>query len=204
MTNLVFLIGVYICLTVSFLAGQNYQQNHVKVNAKEDYEYDILERIIIVLVAISNSIVLPILFAQIWETHNLITFSENKEVGRKFDDLYGKLKKLKTICYATFVPFILINLSIYWSMRKSFEGVVSVISQFILIISYFTLMVTFAVQLYKLLRVVHKDEKLPWALNVNTMILYFLLVIVYLITQFLTILELAKPFINGVILNDYS
>ena len=62
-TNLVFLIGVYICLTVSFLAGQNYQQNHVKVNAKEDYEYDILERIIIVLVAVSNSIVFPILFA---------------------------------------------------------------------------------------------------------------------------------------------
>ena len=65
-------------------------------------------------------------------------------------------------------------------------------------------MVIFAVQLIKLLKVVNKDEKLPWTLNMNTMILYFLLVFIYLITQFLTVLEIAKPFINGVILNDYT
>ena len=75
MTNLVFLTGVYICLTVSFLTGRKYQHNHVSVNAREDYEYDILERIIIVLIAVSNSLVLPILLAHIWEMHHLIGFS---------------------------------------------------------------------------------------------------------------------------------
>ena len=113
------------------------------------------------------------------------------------------MKKFKFISLATFIPFLLLNLSIWWSMRDSFEGIISVVSQILLIVIYALLYSFFCILLYQIYSVVKKDENLPVTIN-NMVFPYFALVILYLFFQILTVIEIAKPFLNGVLLNDYT
>ena len=119
---------VYALLTYSFLSGSKYQSIHVAVNTKGDYQYDILERVVIVLVSISHAIMLPILEVHIYEMKNFIACSQNAVFDKVFIEMNEKLRKLKFFVIVTFILFLIGNLTIYWSTQKSFFGVISVIS----------------------------------------------------------------------------
>ena len=146
---------------------------------------------------------LPILIAHIFEIKELVVFSNNKEEDRQFLLLDQTFKKYKFFALASFVPFLLLNLSVWWSMRNSFYGIISVFSQIALIIIWWFLYILFPIYMYQIVFKVQKDDNLPVKIN-KMPYPYLVLVCLYTFFQFLIMWQIAQPFLNGVIAKDYT